>query len=325
MSPSEFLYGTKTDVERHLLLVNYHDNRSSYVLYVPGCPRPTFVSTNNVLFGNKCPMAKGSPDFIDHPDTVLDFSPEANVSDIRSNIGSILDQTETHYILKTTNDSVMSMANPVFDASLVQAQNGSWLHKTANIMNQLSFLQEVNSFASDCFFNAEVMHFTDKAKYVDPTSYADVMSQSNAKLWQEAFDKEMNGLVSRNVFSVVDQPADQIPLGTTMIYKYKIKKVKNTLTSKCILCLLGDRQKEGVDFFKHQIVRAVLNSSKNRTLYAQQQPIIETSSVLTSLRQFTYGKLDVQLYCLLPPGFKCPKGTKLFSLWCKAGSSLRQY
>ena len=125
-----------------------------------------------------------------------------------------------------TNDSVMLMAKLVFDASLVRAQNGSLLQKTANIMNQLFFLQEVNSFASDCFFNPEVMHFTDVAKYVDPTRYADVMSQSNAKLWQEAFDKEINGSVLLNVFSVVDQPADQNPLGTTMIYQYKIKKVK---------------------------------------------------------------------------------------------------
>ena len=82
------------------------DNRSSHVLYVtvPGRPRPTFISTNYMTFGNKCPMAKDSPNFIDHGDTVLDFPPEANVSDISSSsVDSILDQTETHYILKMTN------------------------------------------------------------------------------------------------------------------------------------------------------------------------------------------------------------------------------
>ena len=56
------------------------------------------------------------------------------------------------------------------------------------------------------------MHITDVAKYVDPTSYANAMSRSDAKLWQKAFDKEMNGLVSRKVFSVVDRPADRNPL-----------------------------------------------------------------------------------------------------------------
>ena len=36
--------------------------------------------------------------------------------------------------------------------------------------------QEVNTFASYSFFNAESVHFTDTAKYVDPTSYAHAMS-----------------------------------------------------------------------------------------------------------------------------------------------------
>ena len=167
-------------------------NRSN-VLHVPGRPRPTLVSTNKVTFGNKCPMAEDSPDFIENGDTVLDSPPEANISDISSSsVDSILDQTETHYIHKITNDSVMSMAIPVFEASFVRAQNGPWSQTIANIMNQLFFLQAVNAFASDCFFNAESVHFTDTAKYVDPTSYADAMSRSDARLWQEAFQPRLS-------------------------------------------------------------------------------------------------------------------------------------
>ena len=52
------------------------ENRSSYVLNVPG--RQTFVSTNNVVFGNKCPMAKDSLNVI-ATDMVFDFPPEAHV------------------------------------------------------------------------------------------------------------------------------------------------------------------------------------------------------------------------------------------------------
>ena len=64
------------------------------------------------MFSNKCPLPKDSPDFIDNGDTVLDFPPEANVSDISSSSADlILDQTETHYILQMTNDSVMLMRN----------------------------------------------------------------------------------------------------------------------------------------------------------------------------------------------------------------------
>ena len=107
----------------------------------------------------------------------MDFPPEANIFDIgSSSVDSILDQTETHYILRMTNDSIRSMAKPVFEASFVRAQNSSWSQKSAEIMNQILFLQEVHAITSDSFFNAESVHFTDAAKYVDPTSYADAMS-----------------------------------------------------------------------------------------------------------------------------------------------------
>jgi hypothetical protein len=74
-------------------------------------------------------------------------------------------------------------------------------------MNQIMCLQEVHVFASDSFFDATAVNFTETAKYFDPASYADTMSRSessDAKLWQEAFDKEMKGLVSCNVFAVMD-------------------------------------------------------------------------------------------------------------------------
>ena len=113
-------------------------------------------------------------------------------------------------------------------------------------------------------------------KYVDPKSYADAMSRSDAKQWKEAFDKEMGGLVKRDVFTVVDRPTDWNPLGTTMVWKYKIDNVNHTATHKCRLCLFflfflffrGDWQKEGVDFFKHKTFSAVLNCQQNRLLYS---------------------------------------------------------
>jgi hypothetical protein len=58
------------------------------------------------------------------------------------------------------------------------------LARNADIMDQIMFLQEVHIFASDSFFQATTVNFTETAKYVDPTSYADAMSWSDAKLWQ---------------------------------------------------------------------------------------------------------------------------------------------
>ncbi len=130
-------------------------------------------------------------------------------------------------------------------------------------MNQILHLQEVNAFNSDSFFDAESVHFTETTKYVDPTSFANAMSRPDAKLWKEAFNKEMKGLAQHKVFTVVECPADRNPLDTTMVYKYKIDRVKNTVTRNCRLCLRGDWQEEGIDFFKYKTFSAVLNCREN--------------------------------------------------------------
>ena len=148
----------------------------------------------------------------------------------------------------------MSQSNqwPVFEAAFLRAQNDSWSQKKAKIMNQIFFLQEVNAFASDSFFNAESVHFTGTAKYVDPKNHSDAMSRPDSKEWKVAENQEWGGLWKRNVFTLVDRPLDRNPLGTTMIYKYKIDSVNITVNRKCRLCLRGDWQKEGVNFYKNK-------------------------------------------------------------------------
>jgi len=147
------------------------DNRSSYVLYMPDRSRPTFVTSNNVVFGHKCPMAKDAPNVIDNEEVALDFPPEANISEITtSSIDFILDQTDTHYILQMSDTSVKSMAKPLFvsSSSFVRAQNSLWTQKNADIMNQILFLDEIHLLSSGSFFNAQAVHFTSTTKYVDP-------------------------------------------------------------------------------------------------------------------------------------------------------------
>ena len=86
-------------------------------------------------------MAKDAPNVIDNGEVALNFPPEASISDIiTSSVDSIIDQTDTHYILQMTDDSVKSMSKPLFVYSFVRAQNASWTQKNALIMNQVSLL-----------------------------------------------------------------------------------------------------------------------------------------------------------------------------------------
>ncbi len=74
-------------------------------------------------------------------------------------------------------------------------------------MNQILFLEDIHLLSSDLFFDAQAVHFTSTTKYVDPISNWDTMSRPLAKEWREAFNKEMNRLKKKNVFSVVDSPS----------------------------------------------------------------------------------------------------------------------
>ena len=62
-------------------------------------------------------------------------------------------------------------------------------------------------------------------------------------------------------------------------------------------------------FFKHKTFSTVLNGRENRTQYALAAANNWHIFCSDITQAFTYGKLDVPLYCLPPPGFECPKGT----------------
>ena len=118
-------------------------------------------------------------------------------------------------------------------------------------------------------------------------------------------------LVSRNVFPVVDGPADRNTLGTTMIYKYNIDRVKNAVTSKCHLCLHGEWQRKVSTSLntRHSVQFSTVAHCMLWTLYALAAANSWYMFCSDITQAFTYGKLDVLLYCLQPPGFERPKDT----------------
>jgi pterin-4a-carbinolamine dehydratase len=208
------------------------------------------------------------------------------------------------------------MPKPLFLSSFVRAQNASWTPRNACIINQILFLDELHLLSPDMFFDAQAVHFTSTTKYVDPVSHKDAMSRPDAKEWKEAFDKEMNGLKKRNVFSVVDRPSDRNPLGTTMVYKYKYSKDNNVTVRKCRLCVRGDLQREGVDYFKYKTYSAVLNSRENRVLCALAASTGWSVHQTDITQAFTYGELDpgVEIYCYIPDGFPSVSSNKVLKL-----------
>ena len=124
----------------------------------------------------------------------------------------------------------------------------------------------------------------------------------------------MKGLEEHNVYTVVDRPVNRNPLGTTMIYKYKIDCVKNIVSHKCRLCPMfcvetSKRKVLTSLITKHLVLFSTVMKIARCTLWQQLTTGVFFSSDIT--QAFTYGNLDVPLYCHPPPGFYCPKGTVL--------------
>eukprot|EP00292_Cryptomonas_paramecium_P032141 CAMPEP_0113729874 /NCGR_PEP_ID=MMETSP0038_2-20120614/42823_1 /TAXON_ID=2898 /ORGANISM="Cryptomonas paramecium" /LENGTH=81 /DNA_ID=CAMNT_0000661827 /DNA_START=9 /DNA_END=251 /DNA_ORIENTATION=- /assembly_acc=CAM_ASM_000170 len=77
-----------------------------------------------------------------------------------------------------------------------------------------------------------------------------------------------------------------------MVYKYKYSKEGDVLVRKCRLCVRGDLQREGIDYFKYKTYSAVLNARENRALCAL-SAAMGWSVFQTDITQaFTYGKLE---------------------------------
>ena len=96
-----------------------------------------------------------------------------------------------------------------------------------------------------------------------------------------------------------------------MIYKYNIDQVKNAVTSKCHLCLHGEWQRKVSTSLntRHSVQFSTVAHCMLWTLYALAAANSWYMFCSDITQAFTYGKLDVLLYCLQPPGFERPKGT----------------
>ena len=148
--------------------------------------------------------------------------------------------------------------------------------------------------------------------FENPKHHKDAMSRVDAVEWTKAEQAEIQGLIERNCFRYVDCPNGTKPLQTTMVYKYKLNADGTLNVRKCRLCVRGDQQTDGIDFFKHQTFSSVLNCRENRTLLslaASEGWHIFQSDITQA---FTYGSLNgVDIFCYPPPGVPCPPGKVL--------------
>ena len=82
----------------------------------------------------------------------------------------------------------------------------------------------------------------------DNVSYSKEMATSEANLWQNTLDAEIQSMYSNGVWSLVDPPKGIKPIECKWIYKKKRSPDGNVETFKARLVAKGYTQKEGIDY-----------------------------------------------------------------------------
>ena len=291
------------------------ENKPASVIHIPskGTTSRAFVLTNNVVFGHKYPLAPanssqtsgGVIDSIYQSASTTDLTP--------GNVLAVESIFESHLIIRLRDASLRTASHRQFVSYLIDAQDSEEYCHLLDAYTMLEDLAGFNNFTieSDVCYSADFKH-----KLVDPKNHADAMARSDASAWKEAELKEVQGLISRGCFTIVDRPADCKPLPTTMVYKYKYSKDNDVTVRKCRLCVRGDLQREGVDYFKYKTYSAVLNARENRVLCALAASMGWSVHQTDITQAFTYGELDpdVEIYCYIPDGFPVTSSNKVLKL-----------
>ena len=294
------------------------ENKPASVIHIPskGTTSRAFVVTNNVVFGHKYPLAPTNS--TQSSGGVIDsIPPSASAVELTSgNISAVDKVLNTHLVVRLRDASLRTVSHRQFYAYLINAQDSQFSQEYLDLLDTHILFEDLSGL-EDFLVESDVCFSADfKQKLVDPKNHADAMARSDASAWKDAEIKEVQGLIDRGCFKIVDRPAHCTPLPTTMVYKYKYSKDNNVTVRKCRLCVRGNLQREGVDYFKYKTYSAVLNSRENRVLCALAASMGWSVHQTDITQAFTYGELDpgVEIYCYIPDGFPSVSGNKVLKL-----------
>ena len=96
-----------------------------------------------------------------------------------------------------------------------------------------------------------------------PKSYKDAMSRVDYKEWQQAYSKEYKGMIDCGAVRAVKPPPGVKILGTTTRTEYK--GTNGTFDKRKVrMCVRGDQQVEGQDFFQQDLYAPTLKAQEAR-------------------------------------------------------------
>ena len=144
----------------------------------------------------------------------------------------------------------------------------------------------------------------------NPKTVAEALSSPQYREWIAAIQKEMISLVDKGTFEICDTPKDRKVIPTKLVLKIKLASDGSIDKLKARCCVLGFRQKSGLDYNPDQVYSPMTEPTTIRTLLALANKLSLNVDHLDIKTAFLNGLLPPheQFYCSPPPGFPLPDG-----------------
>lgn len=153
----------------------------------------------------------------------------------------------------------------------------------------------------DCeqFSPAHRAFLTAVSEHVEPTTFRDAVSQ---KVWRDAMQNEIGAVEENQTWYVTELPKWKKAIGCKWVYKIKFRADGTIERFKARLVVLGNRQKENVDYketftpvVKMSTIRTFLEVASAKKWELHQMDVHNT---------FLHGDLHEEVYMQLPLGFR---------------------
>ncbi|RVW93366.1 Retrovirus-related Pol polyprotein from transposon TNT 1-94 [Vitis vinifera] len=138
----------------------------------------------------------------------------------------------------------------------------------------------------------------------DPKTYKEAMASRDVAFWKEAINDEMDSIMSKQTWELVDLPPGSKPIGCKWVFRRKYHTDGMIQTFKARLVAKGFKQREGIDYF--DTYAPVARTTSIRILFALasiHNLFVHQMDVKTT---FLNGDLNEEVYMEQPEGFVLP-------------------
>ncbi|CAN1246025.1 Retrovirus-related Pol polyprotein from transposon TNT 1-94 [Linum grandiflorum] len=139
----------------------------------------------------------------------------------------------------------------------------------------------------------------------EPTTYEEAMNFMEASFWKEAADSEIQSIMAKHTWELVDLPKGCRAIGCKWIFKRKLRPDGSVERYKARLVIKGYSQKSGLDFF--DTYSPVTKISTIRVLFALASIFNMTVHQMDVKTAFLNGDLNEEIYMIQPPGCTTPE------------------